>query len=302
MKTTILSSSGAVLLLVGLLTLTGLSLLGQTNPNQVTIQCVVTDRNGQPVPDITAGSIQALENRKPVTVTLVQPMKDLPLHMAVVIDSSNSQKSNPLYNPTVQGAYDFMKTSIQNPANRLMVVVANTTPTPTEWLALGEFEKLQLNLQPGGGTSLFDGMLLAAGAFSKLPAGPARRVLIILSDGNDNNSKHPRNEVITAAQKAGITIFAINTQEYSVDVLMNGDPNLQKFVDETGGRIFHNLGKKDFPGVFTKVQQLLDGLYAVTFSATEPPSPGKSKTMEVKTIDRKLKITGPKDYFSQSGQ
>ena len=110
------------------------------------------------------------------------------------------------------------------------------------------------------------------------PAQPARRVLVLLSDGGDNQSRMNHDQAIAAAQTAGTVIFAVSTSENP-----NGNVDsrrLEQFVDKTGGHAFLHLNRKDMPRVFSSIREQIENMYAVTFVPADVGKAGQYRSIE----------------------
>ena len=164
-----------------------------------------------------------------------------------------------------------------------------------------ELVKSKIDLTTGGGTALFDAVSFACKERMQAdPTLPARRVLIILSDGGDNASHVNHDEAIAAAQKAGTVIFAVSTSENP-----NADSDtrrLEQFADRTGGYAFSHLSPRGLPKVFSSIQEHIDNMYAVTFVPADPGKTGEYRSIELKILsDKKVKLRVPKGYYVTAG-
>ena len=127
----------------------------------------------------------------------------------MLIDTSNSVAHSSLYAPAVQGVTDFLNESLTGPQDKAFFVSFSALPYGTRFLTRAEVTSLKLNFSTGGGTALYDALQRACLERMKSdPAPPARRVLLVLSDGDDNLSHVDRNAAIAAAQGAGAVVFA----------------------------------------------------------------------------------------------
>ena len=126
------------------------------------------------------------------------------------------------------------------------------------------------------------------------PTQPARRVLVILSDGEDNMSHVTRDKAIAAAQKAKTVVFAVGG-----DLDTGG---LYWVADRTGGHAFISPSRKDLPKVFSSIREQIENMYAVTFVPADAGKPGQYHSIELKaTSDKKLKLRAQKGYYISDG-
>ena len=160
-----------------------------------------------------------------------------------------------------------------------------------------ELLKFKIDLAPGGGTALYDAVYVAcAKRMQSDSTQPARRVLVVLSDGDDNLSHVNRNETIAMAQKTGTVIFAVSTSENPIANV--GSATLEQFADKTGGYAFLHLGRKDVPKAFNSIRDQIQNMYTVTFVPASIRKPGEYHSIELRTTsEKKTKLRAPKGYY-----
>jgi Ca-activated chloride channel homolog len=114
-------------------------------------------------------------------------------------------------------------------------LMVNTTTDPDALVS-----KLR-DLKPGGGAALYDAIYMACTRRALVQGEPVepRRVLIVIGDGNDNASKKTLEEVLEIAQRNLVTIYGISTTSYGFS--SEGDANLVRLAEETGGRVEYPL-------------------------------------------------------------
>ena len=228
-------------------------------------------------------------------VVFAKPPGKKPLVRArSAIDTSNSQGSSGLYAPGVRAASDFLSQVLSGPDDKVFIVSFASVPNGTSFMNRDELMKFKVNLSPGGGTALYDAINLACAQRMKADlTQPARRVLVILSDGDDNMSPVTRGGTIAAAQGAGTVIFTISTGKQP-----QGDKVLERFASETGGYTFSDLSAKDMPKVFANIKAKIEQMYSVTYLPPESGTPGQFRPIELKiTSDKKWKVHAPKGYY-----
>jgi Ca-activated chloride channel family protein len=165
---------------------------------------------------------------------------------------------------------------------------------------LDEFLKLKVNLRTGGATALFDAVSLACKKSMRVdPAWPARRVLVILSDGGDNFSHITHDEAIAAAQSAGTVVFAISTSQNSGNDL--DGKRLEQFGDKTGGHVFLHLSRADVAKDFSRIKDWIGHLYTITYIPVEQGENGKRRSVELRARGNRLKVHAPTAYFVPGG-
>jgi VWFA-related protein len=165
----------------------------------------------------------------------------------------------------------------------------------------------------GGGTALNDAIYRASEKLINPPvprgANPeVRRVLVVISDGDDNLSDHALSEALESAIRAEAAIYAISTntdwiaidnpdkpKKYHLDP---GDKVLEQFADESGGRVFYPYKVEDLAQSFVDIGNELRSQYFIAYSPTNTESTGKYRKIEVQTDRKGLVVRTRKGYYS----
>jgi len=267
-------------------------------PYAVSVPFYVNDKQGMPV-RITQADLSILDDRlPPQSVAGFQRGSEVPLRLGVLIDKSNSQRKSSLYRPGLEAAFAFLNQVLTAPEDRAFVELVDTVPTATRFMEKTQLGAIKMDATPGGGTALFDAVQLASNQLMNTdPVRPARRVLVILSDGGDNASHISLNAAIASAQRATTVVFTVSTSEEE-----NARSNvvLERLAKETGGAAFLHVRGKNMPKVFSEIQGQIDGMYTVTYI---PPSreAGRYREIEIRvTSDKHLHVRAPKGYYSAS--
>src|SRR6185369_511461 len=217
----------------------------------------VTDKKGRFVTELTKADFEVFENKKPQTIQEFSAESDLPLRLAVLIDTSNSIRER--FRFEQEAASEFLKSVVHARLDKAMVVSFDTAPELRSDLT-DDTDKLDLairELRPGGGTALYDAIFFACR--DKLqqdqPRHKFRRAIVILSDGDDNQSRYTRDQALEMAQKADVVLYAISTNISRIDT--DGDKVLKYFTSETGGRAFFPFKVEDMLQDFSDIHNEL---------------------------------------------
>ncbi|HVI06637.1 MAG TPA: VWA domain-containing protein, partial [Sphingomicrobium sp.] len=153
-------------------------------------------------------------------------------------------------------------------------------------------------LQDGGGTALYDAIYLASR--DKLlkddPDRPVRRALIIISDGEDNQSEHTRTEALEMAERAQVIIYTISTDDSGL--ILRGDKILQQLADATGGRAFFPFKMKDFRTSFSAIEDELRSQYVVSYHPADFTADGRYRSIQITALKRDLQVRARRGYFA----
>jgi len=285
----------------------GLSAVAQAGPadvraksqsSPVTVPFFADDGHGHPVSSVTQADFSILDNKNPPqTVVAIQRANELPLRLGILIDTSNSEKQSHLYKPGMEATSNFVNYMLKRAEDRAFIETFNEVSHATNFLGGDELSKFKIDMTPGGGTALYDAVYVACIARMKIDTThPARRVLVILSDGGENQSHRTQDEAVAAAQATGTVIFAVSTNEERDGYQDNG--RLKELADKAGGYAFLNLYGGDLPKVFSTISEQVGGMYFLTYIPVDSDQPKKYHSIELKPIsDKKLKLRAPKGYY-----
>jgi Ca-activated chloride channel family protein len=277
-----------------------------SQPTAVSVLFFVDDARGDPMQGLTQADVSILDNKKPPqSVVAFGTARDLPLRLGLLIDTSTSQRSGELYRPGVKAASDFLNQVLNGPDNKVFIVSFAAVANGTAFMDSSELLKFKINLTPGGGTAFYDAINLACRERMMTDSTqPARRVLIALTDGEDNLSHVSLAETIAVAQRAGAAVFSVSTNaNLGQTVDQRGNRILRRIAEETGGIAFDDIGSKDMPKVFAKIKTQIDTMYRVTYIPGEVGHPGHYRSLELKAVtNKKLKVRGPRTYYVPAQQ
>lgn len=259
-----------------------------TRTNEVNVVFTVTDKRGRRITDMKQSDFRVLDdNKPPELIRSFRAETNLPLQVGLLIDASNSVRDR--FKFEQESAIEFLNQTIHPPNDQAFVVGFDVTPEVTqdftdntELLAHGVHE-----LRPGGGTALYDALYFACrDKLLKTPKSiTVRRAIILLSDGEDNQSHVTREEAIEMAQRAEAIVYTISTNVTGTKGA--GDKVLERIADATGGRAFFPFQIRDVANAFTEIQDELRSQYAISYKPADLKSDGHYRTIEIEANDRK---------------
>jgi len=260
----------------------------------------VTDKKGRFVTDLTKTDFEVFEGKKPQNISEFSAESDLPLRLAVLIDTSNSIRER--FKFEQEAASEFLKSVIHANQDKAMVVSFDTSPELRADL-IDDTDKLEeaiRDLRPGGGTALYDAIFFACR--DKLqqdqPRHKYRRAIVVLSDGEDNQSRYTRDQALEMAQKADVVIYAISTNISHIDT--DGDKVLKYFTAETGGRSFFPFKAEDMAQDFADIHNELRHQYNISYRPEPLLTDGLYHTIEMRVKGRKdLIVHARKGYYAR---
>ncbi|HUO32511.1 MAG TPA: VWA domain-containing protein [Bryobacteraceae bacterium] len=257
---------------------------------RVNMLFTVTDKKGRFVTDLGKDDFLVTENKKPQTIVEFTAETDLPLRLGILIDTSNSIRDR--FKFEQEAAISFIQSVVRKGEDKAMIVSFDTS---TDLVAdlIDDTEVLENaihKLRPGGGTALYDALYFACrDKLSKdQPRHKFRRAIVIVSDGDDNQSQVSRDQALEMAQKADVVIYAISTNITRAE--SDGDKVLKYLTSETGGQAFFPFKVEDLEQSFENIANELRHQYNVFYR----PEPLRADGL-YHTVD--LKVKGHKDLI-----
>jgi len=177
----------------------------------VSVPFLTQDSHGHALRLVIPADLSISDNGKPPqSIVAIRNARELPLRLGVLIDTSNSEKVSALYIPGAHAILDLLNQVLNGPEDRVFLETFDTVPNASGFMKKDEALNFKINLNPGGGSALFDAIYLACNdRMEGDPIQPARRVLVILSDGGDNFSHVNLDKAIAAAQQVRTVIFLL---------------------------------------------------------------------------------------------
>ena len=268
--------------------------------NEVNVIFTVTDKHGRFVKNLTKGDFRVFDDKKPQSsVVSFRSETDLPLRVGLLVDASNSVRDR--FKFEQEAAIEFLNQIIRPRSDKAFVIGFDTTAEVTQDFT-DNTERLSHGvrmLRPGGGTAMYDAIYYAArDKLMKSPDnGPVRRAIIVLSDGEDNQSHVTREEAIEMAQRAEVIVYCISTNISGVK--MHGDKVMERIAEATGGRPFFPFKVEDVADAFTEIQDELRSQYALGYRPADLQRDGRFHAIEIVAERRKdLHVRTRRGYFA----
>lgn len=266
--------------------------------NRVNMLFTVSDKKGRFVTDLKRDDFEIFENKKPQSIVEFVSETDLPLRLAILIDTSNSIRDR--FRFEQEAAVEFVN-SLMRPQDKAVVVSFDTAAELVADLT-NETQKINKairDLRPGGGTSLYDAIFFACRDKLMLdqPRDKFRRAMVIISDGDDNQSRYSRDQALEMAQKADVTVYAISTNITRVQ--SDGDKVLKYLTGETGGLTFFPFKVEDLSQSFENIANELRHQYNVLYRPEPATYDGLYHPVNIRIRGRKdLVVRARKGYYA----
>jgi VWFA-related protein len=267
--------------------------------NEVNVLFIATDKHGKFVRDLNQNDFSILDDHKPPQAILnFHKETDLPLHLGLLVDVSGSVDSR--FDFEQEAATTFMQHTLRAHYDKAFVMgfnshsqVAQDFTDNVTVLSAGVRK-----LHNGGGTALYDAVYRACkDKFLKdRPERPVRKAIIIVSDGEDNQSEFSKAQAIEMAQRAEVIIYAISTDDSGL--VMRGDKVLEQLAEATGGRAFFPFKMKDITHSYAAIEDELRSQYVVSYKPADFDADGRYRSIEISSLKKDLQVRARKGYFA----
>jgi VWFA-related protein len=285
----------------------------RSSADEVAVFFAATD-HGKSVTDLTLKDVGVRDNSNlPASVTGFRNESELPLRLGLVIDTSDSVASR--FKFEQEAAANFMQKVVTGPddlafvvgfSNSVLLVQDFTGDQKLISHAVGQ-------LVPAGGTAFWDAVAFAADKLAVRQESQAvARILIVISDGEDNSSSATAKQTINRAQRGEVTIYTVNTLD-DVDSVADslagehtlntvGAHALRTLADLTGGAAFTPGSIHRLKGSLASLQQVIRSRYLVSYKPALFKRDGQYRAIDIKAQrdGRKLRVYARKGYFAST--
>ena len=289
------------------------------NVNLVDVLFSVVTKREKLVTDLNKEDFKVFDDGVQQEITAFSQPTDLPLRIGMVLDTSNSIRDRLKFEQ--DAAIDFLFNALRRGRDQAFLMTFDDGPQVIKEFTGdgGELRDTILKQRAGGGTSLYDAVYAASQELlnkSPLPPGPntdVRRVLVVISDGDDNSSNRSRGAAVEMAQRAGVIIYSISTSTQWVNVDDERDPAkrvnrkyekgegdhvLEQLAAETGGRAFFPYRVDDLGQSFLDIGDELRHQYALAYSPGNRAPDGRFHTIRIQVGRKDLIVRSRKGYYS----
>ena len=236
--------------------------------NLVLIPVMVTDPYERPVRGMHREDFRLFEDSVEQNISQFFS-DDTPISVGLIFDASNSMRRK--MDQSRQAITEFLHLS--SPEDEFFLLKFNDRPELVHAFTrnTGEIEDSVASIQPSGWTSLYDAIYLGINRMKHANYG--RKVLLVLSDGDDNNSRYSESELRELVKEADVRIFAIS--------ILDRSPSLEKICEESGGRAYRVRKLDELPGLAANISEELHSEYVLGFFPGAKERDGKYRKIKV---------------------
>ena len=290
-----------------------------TQVNLVNVIATVLNRRQKFVTDLDKPDFHLTEDGKPQDVLFFSRETDLPLRVGLLLDTSNSIRERLKFEQ--EAAIDFLHNTMRRKKDQAFLMIFDNEPSIVQDFTddLSTLTEAIQKQRAGGGTALYDAIEMASRKLDTVNAPPGsanaalRKVLVVISDGDDNLSNRSRSESVVMAQRGDVSIYCISsstdwlssTEESDaakrVDRKMHksdSDQVLEQFADETGGRVFFPYKLDDLAASFQDIGDTLRSQYQLAYAPSNKVFDGKFRHIRVEVSRKGLTVRARKGYFA----
>jgi len=284
----------------------------------VSVFCTVRTKQGGLVGTLTKDDFQVSEDGKQQEVKYFARETDLPLTIGLLIDVSRSQER--LIEEEKQAASQFFTQVVGKKDLAFLISFGSEAEllqdyTSSARLLRHGLDGLKVNAPPPQitegpvptaytprGTILYDAVYLAA--HDQLRGQVGRKVIVLITDGNDEGSRLKIEDAMRAAQMADAIIYGIeyyDARAYGGGFSLGGSGGgaiLRRMSEETGGRAFRVSRKQPLSEAFEEIQRDMRTQYAIGYLPTNSKKDGTFRRIEIKTKDKDQKVQARKGYYA----
>jgi len=269
------------------------------NVNLVDLLYTVADKKGKFITNLEKKDFKVYEDDKTQVITNFTAETDLPLTIALLVDTSGSIRDKLRFEQ--EAAIEFFYSTLHRGKDKGMVIsfdsgvdlLQDFTDNP-ETLA-----DAVRKIRAGGGTSLYDAIYLAVN--EKLANQPGRLVIILISDGDDNSSRISLTETLELAQRRNVAIYSISTNSaayFGSKDQDRGDKTLKRFSEETGGRPFFPEKIQDLAISFQEIGEELRSQYRLAYIPSNNRADGTFRKIRIDVANKNYKVKARTGYYA----
>ncbi|HVH70576.1 MAG TPA: VWA domain-containing protein [Candidatus Dormibacteraeota bacterium] len=292
--------------------------------NLVDVLFTVLNRRNKLVPDLEKGDFKVFDEGKPQEIRYFSKQTDLPLRIGMLIDTSNSVRDRIKFEQ--DASVSFLFSVLRRNKDQAFVMTFDDEPQIIQPFTsdTGALRDQIMGTRAGGGTAIYDAIYQACSTQLNHPPRPpgdqpdvVRRVMILISDGEDNLSTHTRSEAIELAQRTSVVIYTISTSTQWVSLsetdpnktsdrkyhLTEGDKVLQNLAEETGGRAFFPYHVDDLDQSFQDIGDELRNQYSIAYQPANYVLDGRYHRIRLEVPDHKgYQVRARHGYYARANR
>ena len=296
--------------------------------NLTSIFFTAADSNKRFIDNLKKEDVRILEDGQPQEIFTFQQNLDLPLSVAILIDTSLSEERTL---PDEKAAARSFLEDVMRPEKDEAAIISFTGEVTLEQGFTGNIERLRRAIDRvefvppsgyvGGGvvvgtppisgtnqnlttsTAIWDAVWVTSNDLLAISADNTRRTIILLTDGQNTSGQMKMHEAIERAQKADALIYAVGVGDSYQGGVDEG--SLKRITEQTGGRAYFPRNERELRSAFAQIQRDLREQYLVAYSPSNKARDGSYRRIEIEIVDpelrkQKLKLNYRPGYFAKT--
>ena len=240
------------------------------------------------------------DNRPPAKISAFGHQSDLPLRLGLLIDTSDSVHYR--FKFEQEASSRFLEKIVRPEMDRVFVIgFSDRTDLAQDYTDDPKRLAHAVSvLRPVGATALFDAVRTSCWKLSgAADQRPTARILVLLSDGDDNASKSTLAQAIETAQREEVTIYSISTNNSGHT--LSGDKVLKELAIQTGGKTFAPESIKEMVKAFTAIEQEMRSRYALAYQPDDLQEDGRFHRIQISAqrLTQKFRVHARKGYYAR---
>jgi VWFA-related protein len=264
----------------------------------VNIYFTVCTKKGRLLSNLPRERFTIFEDDQPQRITNFSRETDLPLTIVLLIDTSGSVRYKLDFEQ--EAAIDFLQSTLRRGRDQAAIFTFNSSLN----LRQDYTDDPQLlasavrRIHAGGGTGLYDALyFLLEGTLAEQTG---RRGIILLTDGDDNSSRSSPRDVVDAAQRNNVAIYAISVNSLGIGSSDSArfDRVMEMFGRETGGNAFFPIRLKELSAYFKEISNELRSQYTIAYRSTNPNFDGSFRKIRIEVDNAQYSVRTRAGYFA----
>ncbi len=278
--------------------------------NLTSIFFTAADSSKRFINNLTKEDIRILEDGQTQEIFTFQKNLELPLSIAILIDTSRSEERTL---PDEKAAARAFVEAVMRPDKDEAAIVSFTGEVTLEQGFTGNLDRLRrvggtppisdTNQMLAGSTAIWDAVWASSNDLLSISADNTRRTIILLTDGENTSGQMKIHEAIERAQKADALIYAVGIGDSYQGGVDEG--SLRKITEQTGGRAYFPHNERELRSAFDQIQRDLREQYLVAYSPSNKVRDGSYRRIQIEVVNpelrpQKLKLNYRPGYFAKT--
>lgn len=290
--------------------------------NLVDVLFTVLNRRNKLVSDLDKNDFKIFDDKQLQDIRFFSKQSDLPLRIGMLLDTSNSIRDRIKFEQ--DASVNFLFSVLRHNRDEAFIMTFDDQPQILQAFTndTGLLRDQIVQTKAGGGTAIYDAIYDACEKELSHPPRPpgdqpdvVRRVMILISDGEDNLSQHTRSEAVEMAQRTSVVIYTISTSTQWVSLSetdpskmgdrkylkTEGDKILEDIADETGGRAFFPYHVDDLDQSFQDIGDELRNQYSIAYAPSNYVVDGRYHRIRIEVPDHKgYQVRARRGYYARA--